>query len=347
MTSDAEEHDPGHHEHDHEHDGPKSVRCRLVSLLRPHRHDAAAIVDQALEDDARGVRALKVSLLALGLTALIQFGLVLITGSVALLSDTLHNGADALTALPIWLAFSLGRRAATRRFQFGYGRAEDIAGLVVVLFIAASAVVAAYEAIDRLLHPAEVRLLWVVAVAGVVGFIGNELVAQYRIRVGRAIGSAALVADGFHARADGFTSLGVVAGAVGVAVGFPAADPIAGLLIAVTILFVLRDAASSVFLRIMDAVDPVIVDETESVLRQVPGVLGLGSVRLRWIGHRLHAETNLVVDRSLSVIDAHAIASVAKHQLLHQVPKLATATVHVSPAGPEGEAHHAQLEHHR
>jgi cation diffusion facilitator family transporter len=274
------------------------------------------------------------SLIGLGLTAALQLVVVVFSGSVALLADTLHNGADALTALPIWLAFSLGRRAATRRFQFGYGRAEDLAGLVVIVFIAGSAIVAAYEAIDRLVHPAEVRLLWAVGLAGVVGFVGNELVAQYRIRVGRDIGSAALVADGLHARADGFTSLGVLAGAVGVFLGFPAADPLAGLVIALMIVLVLRDAARDVLLRVMDAVDPAIVAETEEVLREVEGVEDIGRVRLRWIGHRLHAEAEVTVDQNLTVGDGHAIAERARHALLHEVPHLSSALIHAVTRTP-------------
>jgi cation diffusion facilitator family transporter len=341
------EHPPDHH-HRHETEDRRASRlaARLLELVRPHRHDPAAALDTALEQDARGIRALKLSILGLGLTAAFQLVVVVLSGSVALLADTLHNGADALTALPIWLAFSLGRRATTRRFGFGYGRAEDLAGLVVVVFIAASALLAAYEAIDRLLHPAEVRFLWVVGAAGLVGFAGNELVAHYRIRVGRAIGSAALVADGLHARADGVSSLGVLAGALGVAVGYPAADPIAGLVIAALIVLVLRDAARDVVLRMMDAVDPAIVAESEEVLREVDGVEGLGVVRLRWIGHRLHAEAEVTVDKGLSVADGHSIAERARHALLHEVPHLSSAIIHADPSGDNASAAHAEVAHH-
>lgn len=343
------EHDHGPEHHDHgqdEHEHPTGFVAALRDLVRPHSHDAAASIDSALESDARGVRALKLSLVALGLTAVVQLVVVIATGSVALLSDTLHNFADAFTAVPIWLAFIIGRRAASRRFSYGYGRAEDLAGLVVLVFIGGSAAFAAYQAIDRLLHPAEVRLLWVVAAAGVIGFVGNELVARYRIRIGRDIGSAALVADGLHARTDGFTSLGVVAGAVGVAAGFPAADPIAGLVIAAMILVVLRDAARSVLMRMMDAVDPAILDETEAALAETAGVEGLGTVRIRWIGHRLHAEAEVVVDQSLSIAEAHAIAERARHGLLHEVPHLASAIIHADPCGHDGRDPHADLAHH-
>jgi cation diffusion facilitator family transporter len=343
-------HPPDHHhphdDHEHEHKHGSGFLAAIRDLIRPHSHDSATKIDSALESDERGVRALKLSLVAMLMTAVLQLIVVLATGSVALLSDTLHNFADALTALPIWLAFIVGRRAATRRFSYGFGRAEDLAGLVVLVFIAGSSVVAAYEAIDRLVHPAEVRYLWAVAIAGVIGFIGNELVAQYRIRVGRQIGSAALVADGLHARADGFTSLAVVVGAAGVALGFPAADPIAGLIIALLILVVLKDAARDVLMRIMDGVDPVIRDESEAVLAEVPGVEGVGEVRVRWIGHRLHAEAEISVDESRTIAEAHDIAESARHALLHEVPHLASAIIHADPCGHGGSDPHAEMAHH-
>ena len=206
--------------------------------------------------------------------------------------------------------------------------------------------IAAYEAIDRLLHPAEVKLLWAVAIAGVVGFVGNELVARYRITTGRAIGSGALVADGLHARADGFTSLAVVAGAAGVALGFPAADPVAGLIIAGLIIAVLKDAARDVLMRIMDGVDPSIIDASITALRTVPGVEDVGAVRVRWIGHRLHAEAEVLVDEERSVAEGHAISEAARHALLHDVPHLATAIIHADPCGHAGTDHHAKLVHH-
>lgn len=344
-----DDHEHGGPEHDHRHNNhehPTGFVAALRDLARPHSHDAATSIDSALESDARGVRALKLSLVALGATAAIQLVVVIATGSIALLSDTLHNFADAFTSIPIWMAFIVGRRVASRRFSYGYGRAEDLAGLVVLVFIAGSATFATYEAIDRLFHPAQVRFLWAVAGAGVVGFIGNELVARYRMKVGRQIGSAALVADGMHARADGFTSLGVVAGATGVALGFPAADPLAGLVIAAMIVLVLKDAASSVLMRMMDAVDPAILDETEVALAGTEGVEGLGAVRIRWIGHRLHAEAEVVVDQSLSVAAAHDIAERARHRLLHEVPHLASAIIHADPCGHDGRDPHADLAHH-
>ncbi len=186
-------------------------------------------MDDELEASAAGVRALKISLVVLAVTAALQLAVVVVSGSVALLADTVHNFADALTAVPLWVAFVVGRRAATRRYTYGYGRAEDLAGVFIVAMIALSAVVAGVESVRRLIDPQPVAYVGWVITAGVIGFLGNELVAVYRIRVGRRIGSAALVADGLHARADGFTSLAVVAGAIGVALGFPLADPVVGL----------------------------------------------------------------------------------------------------------------------
>ncbi|MDX3192340.1 cation diffusion facilitator family transporter [Streptomyces sp. MN03-5084-2B] len=316
------------------------------SKWRPHSHDSADRVDHALETSRRGMRALVWSFAALSVTAVAQLVLVLVTGSVALLGDTVHNFADALTAVPLGVAFLLGRRAATRRYTYGLGRAEDLAGVVVVLVVAASAAFAGYESVFRLLHPQPVAHPWVVAVAGVIGFAGNELVARYRIKVGREIGSAALVADGVHARTDGFTSLAVVGGAAGVALGFPAADPIVGLVITVAILFVLRDAAKEVFRRLLDAVDPASVELAERTARAVDGVLGARDLRMRWIGHHLRAELAVTVAADLTVEAAHALAHEVEHRLLHTIPRLTAVVVHTEPATGADRAHESVAHHH-
>jgi cation diffusion facilitator family transporter len=322
------------HDSDHDHDGHehgRSLRSRLTHLISPHSHDAADSLDAALESSAQGIRAVKISLIGLGVTAALQVVVVVISGSVALLADTIHNFSDALTAVPLWLAFAVGRRAATKRYTYGYGRAEDLAGLFVVAMIALSAVVAGYEAITRLIHPAPVQHLAWVAAAGLVGFAGNELVAVYRIRVGRAIGSAALVADGLHARTDGLTSLAVLVGAGGVALGWPLADPIVGLVITVAILAVLRTAVRDIFRRLMDAVDPAMVETAETTLAALPGVVAVRRVRMRWIGHEIHADADLDINTDSSLAAAHDLAHTAEHELTHAVPKLTTAVVHAYP----------------
>ncbi len=302
-----------------------------MSRTHGHGHGHADRLDPALETSRRGIRALVLSFGALFTTAAVQLVLVVITGSVALLGDTIHNFADALTAVPLGIAFLLGRRAATRRFTYGLGRAEDLAGLVVVLLIAASAALVGYESVRRLLDPQPVEHLWVVAAAGVVGFAGNELVARYRIAVGRSIGSAALVADGLHARTDGFTSLAVVLGALGVALGFPLADPLVGLGMTAAILFVLRDAAREVFGRLLDAVDPATVDTAEHTAAHVDGVRRTGDLRMRWIGHRLRAELAITVDPTLDVGQAHRIAHDVEHRLMAAIPRLTAVVVHTEP----------------
>jgi cation diffusion facilitator family transporter len=336
-----------HHGHGHEHHHDHGLWSRLTSLVAPHSHDSAEKVDIALETSRDGLRALWLSLGLLGVTAALQALVVLWSGSVALLGDTLHNVADALTALPLALAFVVGRRPANRRYTYGYGRAEDLAGILIVVIIAASGVVAGYEAVHRLLNPAPVSHLGAVAGAAVLGFLGNEAVAQLRIRVGRRIGSAALVADGLHARTDGFTSLAVLLGAGGVALGWGWADPVVGLGITVAILFVLKDAAQEVYRRLMDAVDPAILADAEHALRHTRGVEDVGELRLRWLGHRLRAEAAIVVDSGLSLVDAHRIAVDAEHRLLHEVPKLRAALVHADPAPADGVDHHEDLAHHR
>lgn len=317
----------------HGHGQGPGLWSRVRHVVVPHSHDATDRVDSALEASRRGMRALWISLAALLITALVQAALVAVTGSVALLGDTLHNFADALTAVPLGIAFLLGRRAATRRFTYGLGRAEDLAGLVIVVVIAASAGLAAWQAIDRLMNPRDMTHIGWVAVAGVVGFAGNELVARYRITVGRQIGSAALVADGLHARTDGFTSLAVLVAAGGAAVGWRWADPVVGLAIAVAILSVLWGAARVVFARLLDAVDPSLVDDAEGALRATRGVRGIGRVRLRWVGHTLTAEVDVEVDPDLNVVEAHTIAHDAEHRLIHALPRLDRATIHAHPAG--------------
>ena len=348
MTAHEHEHGDQHeHHHEPEPEHRPGWIARLRHMLRPHSHDAADKVDAAMETSAQGIRALWVSLLVLGVTALIEAAVVALSGSVALLGDALHNAADALTAVPLGVAFLAGRRPPTRRYTYGYGRAEDLAGVVIILFIAASSALAAYAAVTRLASPHAVTHLIAVAVAALVGFTGNELVARYRIRVGRRIGSAALIADGLHARTDGFTSLAVLLGAGGLAIGWNWADPVIGLAITVAILAVLRQAAREIYRRLMDAVDPALIDAAERTLRRTAGVLDVGEVRMRWIGHKLRAECAVIVDADASAVAAHEVAVAAEHELLHALPGLTAALVHADPLPPDGGDYHALLEPHR
>jgi cation diffusion facilitator family transporter len=338
-----------HHGHDHHHDhshGNGGLGAVVRGFFAPHSHDAKDSLDQELEASSDGIRAVALSLALLLVTAGVQALVAVASGSVALLGDTLHNAADALTAVPLWLAFRLSRRAPTTRFTYGYGKAEDLAGLAVIALIAASAAFAGYEAINRLLHPEKVSHLGFVMLAAVVGAVGNEVVAQYRIRVGRRIGSAALEADGIHARTDGVTSLLVLVGAVAVALGAQWADAIVGLAITAAIVIVGYQAVRSVGQRLLDAVDPAIVKRISTVVGKVDGVVSVTEVRARWAGHRLLAQVRLSVDGNLSVTKAHEIAEVAHHQLLHSVSNLSEAIIHVDPSGP-GIDPHAATRHHQ
>nr|WP_245862678.1 cation diffusion facilitator family transporter [Sanguibacter antarcticus] len=294
----------------------------MHEVFVPHSHDAADSIDDALEASAQGIRTVKISLVVLGTTAVAQLGIVAISGSVALLADTIHNFSDALTAVPLWVAFALSRRAATRSYTHGFGRAEDLAGLFIVAMIALSAIVAGVESVRRLADPTPLTNLGWVLAAGVIGFAGNEAVALYRIRTGRRIGSAALVADGMHARADGFTSLAVVLGVAGVWAGFPQADPIIGLLITAAILTLLWSTARDVGRRLLDGVDPALTERAQHAFEHVEGVEDVHDVRLRWSGHRLNAQATLTLDRTATLIAADTIrirASEELRQALHSL----------------------------
>ncbi|MBF4606907.1 cation diffusion facilitator family transporter [Curtobacterium sp. VKM Ac-1393] len=308
------DHDHDGHQHDHDHPHAHGgVRGFLHHLVVPHTHDSADSIDDAMEASSAGVRALKISLFVLLGTTILQAVLVAFTGSIALLADTIHNFADALTAVPLWIAFVLGRRVATRRMTYGYGRAEDLAGMFIVFVVALSAVVAGWQAIDRFVHPRPVEAPWLLVAAGLIGFAGNEIVAIYRIRVGQRIGSAALVADGVHARLDGFTSLSVVLGAIGVMLGFPLADPVIGLLISISILVLLWGTVQSIGTRLKDAIDPALVERAEHVLEHTEGVHGVRDLRLRWIGHRLTGSATVEVTTTDLQAATHVADEAAEH----------------------------------
>jgi len=303
-----------------------------------HTH---GVIDPSISATERGVWAVKWSFVILAITAALQAVVVLISGSVALLADMIHNVGDATTAIPLWIAFVLARRKPSKRFTYGLGRVEDLAGLMVVLIILLSAIVAGYEAIDRLFHPHTVVQLGWLAVAGVIGFIGNEAVAVFRIRIGRQLNSAALVADGYHARTDGLTSLAVVLGAFGVWMGYPLADPIIGLLITITIFGIVWQSARAVITRMLDGVDPDITGEARHAACHVVGVLGVNDVKARWIGHELSVDLIISVDESLSVVEAEVIAGRVRHELADHIPALSRTTV---TFGSENSPH-PQLRH--
>ncbi len=309
-----------------------------------HGHTHGTI-DPAITTSERGIWAIKWSFIGLMITATIQVVVYFFSHSVGLLADTIHNFGDAATAAPLWVAFMLSRWKPSKRYTYGYGRVEDLAGVAIVFTILFSAIVAGYETVQRFLHPEPVGYLWAVVVASLVGFAGNEAVAVFRIKVGKEIESAALVADGYHARIDGWTSLAVLFGAVGVWLGYPLADPIVGALITIGISQIVWQSSKAVFSRMLDGVDPEVIEELRHAAAHVAGVSKVTDVRARWLGHRLRAEVNIAVSPSLRVAEGHAVAKEVRHEMMHHVAYLSDAMIHVDPAEEAGEKFHRIEEH--
>lgn len=335
-----------HSDHSHEHgDQGHPHRHPRDHVARGGHGHTHGVVDASVTTSERGIWAIKWSFIILFITALIQIVVVWFSGSVALLADTIHNFGDAATAVPLWVAFALSRWKPNKRFTYGYGRVEDLAGVAIVLIIALSAIAAGYQTVQRFLHPQPISYLWAVVGASIIGFIGNEAAAFLRIKVGKQIESAALVADGYHARIDGLTSLAVLFGAVGVWLGYPIADPIVGLLITIVIVRIVWQTSKAVFARMLDGVEPHIIDEIREAASRSARVEKVTEVRARWLGHRLRAELNVAVASQLSVAEGHAIAKEVRHQLLHQLSYLSSVMVHIDPAEEAGEEFHRISEH--
>jgi cation diffusion facilitator family transporter len=316
----------------------------IVDEIHDHDHFHGTL-DPALLTSEKGIWAVKWSMVGLLLTALMQAAVVAVTSSVALLADTIHNFGDAATAIPLWIAFLMVRKKPSKRFSYGYGRVEDLAGIVIVFIMLISGLMVAYESVSRLFEPQEIHYLSVIAVASLVAFAGNELVARLRLRVGKEISSAALVADGYHARTDALSSLGVFLGAGAMWLGYPQADPVVGLAITFVIFKIVWSSGKSLFSRLLDGVDPEVIDEVTHSGKHVREVLEVTEVRVRWVGHRLLADVNIAVTSHLSVEQGHEIARAVRHELLHHLPYLGNATIHVDPATASGEEHHRMANH--
>lgn len=308
------------HSHTHTHSHPSDE-------IHPHTH---GVVDPKIVTSDRGTWAVKWSFVGLMITALLQVGVVILSGSVALLADTIHNFADAATALPLGLAFWLNRRPPTPRFSYGYGRVEDLAGVMIVGIILFSALVTGYESIDRLLHPQTMHQIGFVALAALIGFTGNEIVARFRIRVGQEINSAALVADGYHARVDSLTSLAVLISAIGTGLGYPVIDPIIGLVITGAIGKIVIESAQSIFTRLLDGVDPEVIHAIDHALSHVEGIT-VRQVRARWSGHQLQADIKLAVAPDLSIQESALLTESVRLQLKSHLPYLAEAMIDLQP----------------
>ena len=343
MSDPLNIHEHAHIDQDHHHEG------RLYDVHNHsdrHSHvSGPGMLDPAMSTQ-QGIRTVKASLIVLLVTALFQVGVAISSGSVALLADTIHNFSDALTAIPLWLAFNLSTKGRNSRYTYGYGRAEDLAGAVIVTLIFLSAMEVFYQSIRKIMHPIPVSNLDWVMVAAVIGFLGNELAALLRLRTGKAIHSAALVADGRHSQVDGFTSLGVLAGVIGVKLGFPLADPLVGFCIGAAILVVAWNSAREIWYRLMDATDPEVTRLVEETAAVVAGVLGVENIHIRWLGHWQHCELHITVEAQLPTAESHQVAEKVRHALFHALPTLQEITVHVDPCEELPGSEHVITAHH-
>lgn len=311
-----------------------------------HGHSHSVLDDQLLTHRA-AVRAIWVSVAGLGITAAVQLGIVAISGSAGLFADALHNIGDVAGTAALWVGFRLSRRPPTDRFTYGWRRAEDLAGLVIVVAIAVSAVLAGWDSLTALFAADHVvRNIPAAFAAALVGAVGNEAVAIYKTRVGRRIGSVPLIADGQHARVDGLVSLGAAAGLVGVWLGMPIADPLAGLAITVVIVVILVRTGRDVLARNLDAVEPGVVQRIHEIAATTPGVEGVHDVRARQVGRSLLIQLHADVDGDLPLRHAHQIGEAVRHRLVHELPAVHEIDIHLDPHHDD-DAHDETAPHFR
>ena len=337
---------PGHDDHDHDHDDHDHDHHDHYHdhSHKGHGHEHGK-VNADLYGTQAGLRAVQISTFGMLLVSLIQLTIAILGGSAGLFADALHNLGDVLTTVALWIAFIISGRTANRRYTYGYYRTEDLAGLFIVLIIIASAIAGATESIYKLTRHTTPTQIYLSMIAAAVGCIGNEVLAQYKISVGKRINSVPLIADGQHSRIDGLTSLAALVGLIGVKLGFPLADPLAGILITIVILSVVYTTSRSVFLRLLDAVDPHIVPSIITVASGVAGIEGVNEVKARWVGHTLHITMNVEVDAELTLLKAHAIAEEVRHRLFHEISGVSEVIIHTDPSSASGE-HHQEMAHH-
>jgi len=276
------------------------------------------------------IRAVVVSAVALGLAAVAEISASILSGSASVLADGLHNAGDVMTSFILLFTFALVRRPATRRFSSGYGRFEDVATLLIVVVIIITAAIAAAESVAKLLHPVTYSNIPLSLAAALIGVVANLGVSEYKVRVGRGIGSESLEADGIHSRIDALVSAGAFAGIGLAGLGLTIADPILGILITVAIVFALAGTVKQLYYRMMDAVDPTIIDELTSSATAVPGVLAVHDVRVRWVGRELVAVMHVDMDPKSTLENAHAIAMRVEDAVCHEVPA-ARLEIHMDP----------------
>jgi cation diffusion facilitator family transporter len=273
----------------------------------------ATVVDDPGER-RRANRAVAVSAAGLAVTGLIELAIALVSGSVALLGDALHNLSDVSTSLLVFVGFRASRKAATDRYPYGYERAEDLAGIGVALVIWASAAFAGAESVNKLIHHGPTQHVgWGIGAAAV-GIVGNQLVARYKLAVGRTIQSATMIADAKHSWLDALSSAGAMLGLIGVAVGWPWADAVAGLFVTGFICHVGWEVSSDIAHRLLDGVDPAVITTAEAVAAETAGVMH-AHARARWTGRTLRVEVEGWIEASTTVADADRIGRAVADRL--------------------------------
>ncbi len=353
------EHEYEDHERDHsrrrnEHDNVRGHRSGIVSTivsifnLGDHTHEHGNLAhDSALKENELGIRTIYIVIALLGLTTVFQIGIYLMSGSVALLGDTVHNFGDAIISIPLLFAFWLANKRANKRYTYGYGRAEDLAGLFIVLAISISAFYILWESLHRLFNPVPLDNLGLVAAAAIVGFAGNVLAAMIQIRTGKKMKSDALIANGTHSQTDGLTSLAILVAVMGAWFGYPIIDAIIGIVMGIIILFIAKDSAKSMWYKLMDAVDPTIVKKAERIVNEHPDVKDVQRLQMRWIGHHLQVEAVLSLNADLNTAQCNSVSEHISHHLYHDIPNLSETTIAVIPWSTDGKTFHCEASHHR
>jgi cation diffusion facilitator family transporter len=280
----------------------------------------STVVDDS-DERRQANRAVAVSAAGLTATGVIELLVALVTGSVALLSDALHNLSDVSTSIAVFIGFRASRKSPTARYPYGYERAEDLAGIGIALVIWASAVLAGYESIHKLLHHGRTSDAGLGIAAAAIGIIGNQVVARYKLRVGRRINSATLVADARHSWLDALSSAGALVGLVAVLAGLPWADAVAGVVVTGFICHVGWEVTSELVHRLLDGVDPEVVTTAERVALESPGVRH-AHARARWTGRTLRVEVEGWVDATTSVAGADRIGQDVATRLSAELPEL-------------------------
>lgn len=296
-----------------------------MHIVNGVRDPAASFPLDTLTDDAaerrQANRAIAVSAIGLALTGLVELAIALLSGSVALLGDALHNLSDVSTSVLVFVGFRASRKVPTERYPYGYERAEDLAGIGVALVIWGSAAVAAFESVNKLLrHGGTGYVGWGIA-AAVVGIAGNQLVARYKLLVGKRIRSATMVADAKHSWLDALSSAGAMLGLIGVALGWAWADAVAGIVVTGFICHVGWEVTSDIAHRLLDGVDPEIITTAESVAAAVPGVTH-AHARARWTGRTLRVEVEGFLDPATPLAAADRIGRLVAAALAPQIPEM-------------------------